>query len=296
MQQADAHQTAKILTEALPYIQKFKGSTIVIKYGGNAMVDEQLQRSFARDITLMKLIGMNPIIVHGGGPQIADLLHRLGIESKFVNGLRVTDSQTMDIVEMVLGGQVNKQIVNLINQSGGKAIGLTGKDGNFIQAKRLTISEDNTDLQRPEIIDCGHVGEITAVDTKVLKLISEAGFIPVVAPIGVSEEGVSLNINADFVAGKIAEATSAEKLILLTNTQGVLDQNKQVMSSISGQDIPKLIADGTLRGGMIPKCKCVENALIGGVKTAHIIDGRLQHSVLLELLTDNGVGTQILKN
>lgn len=293
MQQTDAQHTAQILTEALPYIQRFKGSTIVVKYGGNAMVDEHLKASFARDISLMKLIGMNPIIVHGGGPQIADLLEKLGIESRFVNGLRVTDSDTMDVVEMVLGGQVNKNIVNLINQSGSKAIGLTGKDGGFIQAKRLLATQENPEHNRPEIIDYGHVGEITHIDTSVIKLITESGFVPVVAPIGVSEEGASLNINADFVAGKIAEAMQAEKLILLTNTRGVLDKDGELLTGISKGDIPKLIENGTLTGGMIPKCKCVKQALSHGVKTAHIVDGRLPHSVLLELLTDQGVGTLI---
>lgn len=293
MLQVDAQNTAQILTEALPYIQRFKDSTIVVKYGGNAMVDETLKASFARDISLMKLIGMNPIIVHGGGPQIGELLGRLGIQSQFINGLRVTDSETMDIVEMVLGGQVNKNIVNLINQSGGKAIGLTGKDGNFIRAKRLEVTQNNPEHDRPEIIDYGHVGEITHIDTDIIKLITASGFVPVVAPIGVSDSGTSLNINADFVAGKLAEAMQAEKLILLTNTRGVLDKNGQLLTGISRHDIPTLIENGTLSGGMIPKCNCVKQALARGVKTAHIIDGRLQHSVLLELLTDQGVGTLI---
>ena len=297
----NATQIAKVLNEALPYIQRFSGSTIVVKYGGNAMVDDQLKASFARDITLMKLIGINPIIVHGGGPQIATLLKRLGIQSRFVDGLRVTDSETMDVVEMVLGGQVNKEIVNLINQHGGKAIGLTGKDGHFLRAKRLQAShdanqdnlKDNLELKRHEIIDLGHVGEITGVDTAILNLIAQSGFIPVIAPIGASDDGASLNINADIVAGKIAEAVRAEKLILLTNTPGILDKAGNVLTGLSRHDIPALIQDGTLTEGMIPKCNCVVEALTQGVKTAHIIDGRVPHSVLLELLTDEGVGTLI---
>ncbi|MEJ2755119.1 MAG: acetylglutamate kinase, partial [Gammaproteobacteria bacterium] len=244
-------------------------------------------------ITLMKLIGMNPIIVHGGGPQIATLLARLGITSRFVDGLRVTDDATMDVVEMVLGGQVNKDIVNLINQHGGKAIGLTGKDGRFLRAKHLHVTQKNPEPEHNEIIDLGHVGAVTGVNTEILTLTSQSGFIPVIAPIGASDTGTSLNINADIVAGKIAEAMRAEKLILLTNTAGILDKSGDLLTGLTRHDIPKLIQDGTLRDGMIPKCQCVFEALSQGVKTAHIIDGRVPHSVLLELLTDEGVGTLI---
>ena len=290
MQKKKAHQIADVLIEALPYIQRFKGKTIVVKFGGNAMVDEDLKHSFARDIVLMKLVGLNPIVVHGGGPQIGQLLTKLGKTSSFVDGMRVTDSETMDVVEMVLGGLVNKEIVNLINQHGGKAIGLTGKDGDFIHAEKITLEKPDA----PEIIDLGHVGRVKSIDPSVVDMLGHSNFIPVIAPIGVGRDGHSYNINADLVAGKIAEVLKAEKLILLTNTAGILDQEGKLLTGLTLSKIDELIADGTISGGMIPKTRCATDALKGGVTSVHIIDGRVEHAVLLELFTDEGVGTLLL--
>lgn len=290
---AEATNTAKVLSEALPYLQRFSGKTIVIKYGGNAMTDDVLKNSFARDMVMLKLIGINPIVVHGGGPQIGDLLEKLNIESRFVNGMRVTTSETMDVVEMVLGGLVNKDIVNLINQNGGQAVGLTGKDGQLLKAKKLKVSHQSPEMQQPEIIDIGHVGEVSEVNSEFLALLEKSHFIPVIAPIGVDENGVSYNINADLVAGKIAEYTNAEKLILLTNIAGLQDKQGQVLTGLSTEQVDELIADGTIYGGMLPKIQCALDAVHSGVTSAHIIDGRVPNSTLLELFTDEGVGTLI---
>ncbi|MDD5274937.1 MAG: acetylglutamate kinase [Methylovulum sp.] len=289
-----AHQIADVLTEALPYIQRFKGKTIVVKFGGNAMVDEALKHSFARDIVLMKLVGLNPIVVHGGGPQIGQLLGRLGKTTGFIDGMRITDSETMDVVEMVLGGLVNKEIVNLINRHGGKAVGLTGKDGDFIRAKKIHLKKSALDDDASEIIDLGHVGEVSSVDPAVVDMLGRSDFIPVIAPIGVGDDGRSYNINADLVAGKVAEVLKAEKLILLTNTAGILDKQGELLTGLSVKDIDGFIADGTISGGMIPKTRCATDALKGGVNSVHIIDGRVEHAVLLELFTDQGVGTLLL--
>lgn len=289
----EAVNTTKVLSEALPYLQKFSGKTIVVKYGGNAMTDETLKNSFARDMVMLKLIGINPIVVHGGGPQIGDLLDKLNIESEFVNGMRVTTTEAMDVVEMVLGGLVNKDIVNLINQNGGKAIGLTGKDGQLLHAKKLHVTKKSPEMQQPEIIDIGHVGEVTRVNTQVLDMLSQSDFIPVIAPIGVDSEGASYNINADLVAGKVAEVLRAEKLILLTNIAGLQDKNGEVLTGLSTQQVDDLIADGTIYGGMLPKIQCALDAVHAGVTSAHIIDGRVPNSTLLELFTDEGVGTLI---
>jgi acetylglutamate kinase len=286
---------AQVLSEALPYIQRFTGKTIVIKYGGNAMETEELNNSFARDIVMMKLVGINPVVVHGGGPQIGDLLKRIGKESRFVDGMRVTDSETMDVVEMVLGGLVNKDIVNLINNNGGRAVGLTGKDGQLIRAKKLMITRASPELQAPEIIDIGHVGEVEKVNTDVVDMLVKSDFIPVIAPIGVGEDGASYNINADLVAGKVAEALKAEKLMLLTNTAGLLDKAGQVMTGLSPAEVDTLIADGTIYGGMLPKINCALSAVNHGVTSSHIIDGRVPHAVLLEIFTDAGVGTLITR-
>jgi len=287
----DALNVAQVLTEALPYIQKFTGATVVIKYGGNAMVDEALQASFARDIELMKLVGMNPVIVHGGGPQIGDLLKRLNIESHFVDGMRVTSSETMDVVEMVLGAAINKNIVNLIQQHGGKAVGLTGKDGHLILADKLEVSRTSPEMAQPEIIDIGHVGKVRKVNTEVLEVMLASNFIPVIAPIGVGDHGESYNINADLVAGKIAEVLSAEKLILLSNVPGLQDKQGETLTGLNAARVQELIDDGTIHGGMLPKIDCALQAVKGGVKTAHIIDGRVPHAALLEVFTDTGVGT-----
>ena len=285
--------TTKVLSEALPYLQKFSGKTIVVKYGGNAMTDETLKNSFARDMVMLKLIGINPIVVHGGGPQIGEVLDKLNIKSEFIDGMRVTTSETMDVVEMVLGGLVNKDIVNLINQNGGKAIGLTGKDGQLLQAKKLHVTKQSPDMQQPEIIDIGHVGEVTRVNTQVLDMLSQSDFIPVIAPIGVDAEGASYNINADLVAGKVAEVLRAEKLILLTNISGLQDKNGEVLTGLTTQEVDELIADGTIYGGMLPKIQCALDAVHAGVTSAHIIDGRVPNATLLELFTDEGVGTLI---
>jgi len=287
-----SHTIADVLTESLPYIQKFKGKTIVIKYGGNAMVDEELKSSFARDIVLMKSVGMNPIVVHGGGPQIGKTLEKLGKDSKFVDGMRVTDSETMDVVEMVLGGLVNKGIVNLIHQHGGNSIGLTGKDGRLITAKKLKSKIEPTS----EIIDLGHVGEVDQIDVSVIDLLLQRDIIPVIAPIGVGKDGLSYNINADLVAGSIAEALNAEKLILLTNTEGLLDNNGELVTGLNSTTVKKLIDDGTIHGGMLPKISCALSAVENGVERSHIIDGRVSHAVLLEIFTDSGVGTLITRN
>ena len=294
LEMKEAHKFATVLTEALPYIQRFSGKTVVIKYGGNAMTDDALKNGFARDITLMKQVGINPVVVHGGGPQIGSLLTRVGKESEFINGMRVTDSETMDIVEMVLGGLVNKEIVNLIHRHDGNAVGLTGKDGDLIRARKMLMQKDHADeLNAPEIIDLGHVGEVESIDPGVVNMLVDGDFIPVIAPIGVGEDGFSYNINADLVAGKMAEIMGAEKLILLTNTAGLLDKNDELLTGLSALQVQKLIDDGTIHGGMLPKIRCALDAVSSGVKTAHIIDGRVEHAVLLELFTDQGVGTLI---
>ena len=290
MQPATAAQKAQTLAEALPYIKRFFDKTIVIKYGGNAMTDEHLKECFAKDVVLLKLVGMNPVVVHGGGPQINEMLDKLGKKGEFIQGMRVTDEETMDVVEMVLGGQVNKEIVNLINRHGGKAVGLTGQDGNFIHAHKLLME----DLQDPsKTIDVGQVGEISAIDPSIINFLDSGDFIPVVAPIGVGRDGETYNINADVVAGKLAEILNAEKLILLTNTPGVLDKNGQLLTGLTPKQIDDLVADGTLSGGMLPKIGSALDAARSGVKSVHIIDGRVEHALLLEVLTDEGVGTLI---
>ena len=289
----EALKIAKVLTEALPYIQSFKGRTIVIKYGGNAMTEEALKESFAKDIVLMKLVGLNPVVVHGGGPQIGDLLAQLNIESHFVNGMRVTDSATMDVVEMVLGGQVNKQIVSLINRSGGRAIGLTGKDASLIEAQKLVVEQSSEVLNSPEIIDIGQVGEVTKINREVLDIATSSDLIPVIAPIGSGQNGESFNINADLVAGAIASALGAEKLILLTNVEGIQDNQGKLLSTLNAKEAESLIKSGVIEGGMLPKVQCALDAVAAGVTSAHIIDGRVAHAVLLEVLTNEGVGTQI---
>jgi acetylglutamate kinase len=285
-----ARQKASDLAEALPYIQRFHGKTIVIKYGGNAMIEESLKHGFARDVVLLRLVGMNPVVVHGGGPHINELLKRVGKQSEFVQGMRVTDRETMDVVEMVLGGQVNKQIVSLINQHGGRAIGLTGKDGDFIRARKLKLKST---ANKEEWLDMGHVGEVVGIDPQIVSLLDSQDFIPVIAPIGVGDKGESYNINADLVAGKIAETLKAEKLILLTNTPGVLDKKGNVLTGLNAAKVKSLIEDGTISGGMLPKVNCALEAVRNGVKTCHIIDGRVEHALLLEILTDEGVGTLI---
>ncbi|UCH48406.1 MAG: acetylglutamate kinase [Betaproteobacteria bacterium] len=286
----DARKKAQILAEALPYIRRFHGKTIVVKYGGNAMTDEQLKHSFARDIVLLKLVGMNPVVVHGGGPQIDHMLGRVGKKGEFIQGMRVTDRETMDVVEMVLGGLVNKDIASLINQAGGRAIGLTGKDGAFIRARKLRVSNQE---QVGEMLDIGQVGEIEAIDPEVIALLESREFIPVVAPIGVGPDGDAYNINADLVAGKLAVVLRAEKLILLTNTPGVLDKEGQLLTGLTPREVDGLVADGTLHGGMLPKIAAALDAARSGVNAVHIIDGRVQNAVLLEVLTDEGVGTLI---
>lgn len=288
-----AMDIAKVLTEALPYIQRFTEKTIVIKYGGHAMTDNQLNQDFARDIVLMKLVGMDPIVVHGGGPQIGSVLDEFGIESKYVDGMRVTDSKTMDIVQMVLGGLVNQDIVSLINKHGGKAVGLTGKDASLIKARKLLIRRSSPELQTPEIIDIGHVGEVVRINREILDLAAHSDIIPVIAPIGFGEDGETYNINADLVAGKIAEEMAAEKLILLTDVPGIIDEKGNVVSRLSVAEVEQLIKSGTISGGMLPKINCALSAVNNGVNTAQIIDGRVAHAVLLEVLTDEGVGTLI---
>ena len=290
---AAATHPAHVLIEALPYILRYYGKTIVIKYGGNAMEGDELKNSFARDIVLMKLVGVNPVVVHGGGPQIGNLLKRIGKESRFVDGMRVTDSETMDVVEMVLGGLVNKEIVSNINRHGGCAVGLTGKDGDLIRARKLTISRKTPDLEEPEIIDIGHVGEVASIDKSIVETLTQGNFIPVIAPIGTGQDGHAYNINADLVAGKMAEVLRAEKLILLTNVTGLLDKDGKLIIDLSARQVQGLIEDGTIRGGMLPKNKCALDAVLGGVKSANIVDGRVEHAVLLELFTDQGSGTLI---
>jgi acetylglutamate kinase len=284
---------AEVLTEALPYIRKFRGKTIVIKYGGNAMSDDRLKSGFARDIVLMKLVGMNPVLVHGGGPQIGAQLDKLGKKSEFIEGMRVTDNETMDIVEMVLGGLVNKEIVHLINRHGGNAVGLSGKDGGLIRARKLEVKRNSPEYETPEIIDIGHVGEVDSIDTAVVDMLMQGDFIPVIAPVGVDESGQSYNINADLVAGKMAEVLNAEKLVMLTNTAGLLDADGNVLTGLSAEEVDKLIEQGVIHGGMLPKIRSALDAVHAGVKTSHIIDGRVEHAVLLEILTDVGVGTLI---
>jgi acetylglutamate kinase len=288
-----AKNVAQVLAEALPYIRRFQGKTVVIKYGGNAMVDETLKSGFARDIVLMKLVGINPVVVHGGGPQIGRLLEKIGKESKFVDGMRVTDSETMDVVEMVLGGLVNKEIVSLITRHGGRAVGLTGKDGDLIRARKMNIKRNSPELEEPEIIDIGHVGEVESIDPSVVNMLVHGDFIPVIAPIGVGGDGHSYNINADLVAGRMAEVLKAEKLILLTNTAGLLDKQGKLLTGLSTDDVDALIKDGTIHGGMLPKIRCALSAVNSGVKATHIIDGRVEHAVMVELFTDEGVGTLI---
>ena len=286
----DPSLKAAVLAEALPYIQRFHGKTIVVKYGGNAMTDEHLKRCFARDVVLLKLVGFNIVVVHGGGPQIEHLLTRVGKKGEFIQGMRVTDAETMEIVEMVLGGQVNKDVVNLINQAGGKAVGLTGKDGRFIRARKLLLeNKDNPG----DLIDVGQVGDITKIDPSLIALLETGAFIPVIAPIGVGPEGETYNINADVVAGKIAEVLKAEKLVLLTNTPGVLDKAGELITGITPREIDAMVADGTLSGGMLPKIGSALDAARNGVNGVHIIDGRVEHALLLEILTDHGVGTMI---
>ncbi|MGM0952913.1 MAG: acetylglutamate kinase [Pseudomonadota bacterium] len=289
----NAMQVASVLSRGLPYIQRFTGKTVVIKYGGNAMENEELKSSFARDVVLMKLVGINPIVVHGGGPQIGELLERLNIQSRFINGMRVTDSETMDVVEMVLGGQVNKEIVSLINSHGGTAVGLTGKDANLIRASKLEVMDRSEELERPEIIDIGHVGEVASVNVDFIDMLTRSNVIPVIAPIGVGPDGASYNINADLVAGKVAEAMKAEKLILLTNVSGLKGKDDRVLTGLTAKQVNELIEDGTIHGGMLPKIRCALNAVENDVKTAHIIDGRVAHACLLEIFTDEGVGTLI---
>ncbi|HMA90896.1 MAG TPA: acetylglutamate kinase [Burkholderiales bacterium] len=287
---ADAAAKARILAEALPYIRRFHGKTIVVKFGGNAMIDPSLQAGFARDVVLLKLVGMDPVVVHGGGPQIERLLKQLGIKSEFVQGMRVTDAATMDVVEMVLGGAVNKDIVTLINQAGGKAVGLTGQDGAFIRARKLMMPSP----ERPsELLDIGQVGEVASIDPRVIDSLEQGGFIPVVAPIGVGADGLSYNINADLVAGKLAEVLRAEKLVLMTNTPGVLDEQGRLLTGITPRQIDEMVAAGTLSGGMLPKISSALEAARSGVRSVHIIDGRVPHALLLEVLTDRGVGTLI---
>jgi acetylglutamate kinase len=288
-----AADRARVLTEALPYIQRFQGKTLVIKYGGNAMVDETLKQGFARDVVLMKLVGMNPVVVHGGGPQIGQLLERIGKKSEFVQGMRVTDRETMDVVEMVLGGLVNKEIVALINRHGGRAVGLTGKDGGLIRARKMIMKTAPAEGMPSEIVDIGHVGEVESIDPGVVSLLDTGDFIPVIAPVGVGPEGAAYNINADIVAGKLAITLKAEKLMLLTNTTGVLDREGKLLTGLSRARVEELIKDGTIHGGMLPKVRCALDAVASGVKTAHIIDGRVEHAALLEVFTDAGVGTLI---
>ena len=281
---------ADVLAEALPYIRRFHGKTIVVKYGGNAMTDDNLKQSFARDVVLLKLVGLNPVVVHGGGPQIEQLLQKIGKKGEFIQGMRVTDAETMDIVEMVLAGQVNKEIVELINHAGGKAVGLTGQDGGLIRARKLLLaSRDNPSEQ----IDIGQVGEVEAIDPDVIRTLTANGFIPVIAPIGSGAKGETYNINADVVAGKVAEILKAEKLILLTNTPGVLDKSGKLLTGLTAKEVDALFVDGTISGGMLPKISSALEAAKAGVNSVHIVDGRVDHALLLEVLTSEGVGTMI---
>lgn len=286
-----ARDIATVLSEALPYIQRYAGKTVVIKYGGNAMESDELKNSFARDVTLLKAVGITPVVVHGGGPQIGNMLKRLNIDSQFVHGIRITDASTMDVVQMVLGGLVNKEIVTLINNNGGRAIGVTGKDGRFIRARRLT--KTTMDMMTQKSIDMGQVGEVDSIDTDIITMLHDSDFIPVIAPIGVDDTGASFNINADLVAGHLARALTAEKLLLLTNTAGLLDNDGKLLNRLNSLQAAELINNGTIYGGMLPKIQCALDAVRCGVAAAHIIDGRVPHAVLLELLTDRGVGTLI---
>jgi len=288
-----APQTAHILAEALPYIRRYQGRTIVIKYGGHAMVDDALKSRFAHDVILMKLVGMNPVVVHGGGPQISKLLEKIGKESTFIDGLRVTDSETMDVVEMVLGGLVNKEIVRRINTLGGQAVGLSGKDGNLIRARKLHVERGDPLLARSDIIDYGHVGEVESIDPRVVQLLESQAFIPVVAPVGVGDDGRTYNINADWVAGRMAVTLGAEKLILMTNTAGVLDSGGELLRELDAHDIDEMLQSGDIKGGMRPKVECAVDAVKNGVASALIIDGRTPHALLLEIFTDTGIGTRI---
>jgi acetylglutamate kinase len=287
-------ERADILLEALPYIRRFYGKTIVIKYGGHAMADEELKENFARDVVMMKYIGINPVVVHGGGPQIGGFLKKLGKDSKFVQGMRVTDEETMDIVEMVLVGKVNKEIVGLINRHGGKAVGLSGKDANLIRAEKYYLSAEKVKDTPPEIIDIGLVGRVTEINATLIASLTANGVIPVIAPTGVGEHGETYNINADLVAGAVAAALMAEKLILLTDVAGVLDRNREMIHTMDDRTTRRMIEEGTIEGGMFPKVKCCLKALKGGVKKAHIVDGRLKHTILLEMFTDQGIGTEIV--
>lgn len=287
-----ALNVALVLTEALPYIQRFAGKTVVVKYGGNAMTGDDSEDAFARDIVLLKTVGLNPVVVHGGGPQIGEMLERIGKQSQFISGMRVTDAETMDIVEMILGGKVNKAIVNRINQNGGRAVGLTGKDANLIRARRMLVKERQVDGSYREV-DVGQVGEVVSIKTDLLDLLVHSDFIPVIAPVGVGDDGESYNINADLVAGKVAEALRAEKLILATNIPGVLDKNKNILTGLTTADVDALIEDGTIYGGMLPKITCALDAVKSGVASVHIFDGRLPHATLLEVFTDEGMGTLI---
>ena len=286
-------ETARVLVEALPYIQRFHRSTIVIKYGGNAMADDDLKRAFARDVILLKVVGMNPIVVHGGGPQIEELLSRLNIDTRFVAGMRITDRETMDVVQMVLGGLVNTEIVSLINENGGMAVGVTGKDGDLIRARRMELTITNEDSGGEEIVEIGQVGEVERINHAVLECLIDGDFIPVIAPIGVGPNGESLNINADLVASSIAQHIVAEKLVLITNTPGILDRDNNTITYLSREKAAELINGGVIDGGMLPKARCALDAVEGGVQSAHIIDGRVPHALLLEVLTDGGVGTLI---
>lgn len=290
LSESAAAKKARTISEALPYIKRFFDKTIVIKYGGNAMTDEALKQKFAKDVVMLKLVGMNPVVVHGGGPQINEMLDKLGKKGEFIQGMRVTDAETMDVVGMVLGGQVNKEIVNMINQHGGKAVGLTGLDGNFIHAKKLMM-EDLQDASK--MIDVGHVGEVKGIDPSIINFLDGDDFIPVVAPIGVGDDGEIYNINADVVAGKLAEVLHAEKLVLLTNTPGVLDKDGELLTGLTPTQIDAMVEDGTLSGGMLPKISSAMDAARSGVNSVHIIDGRVEHALLLEVLTDEGVGTLI---
>jgi acetylglutamate kinase len=286
----DADVKAAVLAEALPYIRRFHGKTVVIKYGGNAMTEDNLKQSFARDIILLRLVGILPVVVHGGGPQIESLLSKVGKKGEFIQGMRVTDTETMDIVEMVLAGQVNKEIVELINHAGGKAVGLTGQDGGLIRARKMMVKADSGSQ---EVLDLGHVGEIESVDPEIIHSLLASGFVPVIAPIGSGREGETYNINADLVAGKIAEILKAEKLILMTNTPGVLDKDGHLLTGLSAREIDALFADGTISGGMLPKISSALEAARSGVHSVHIVDGRVPHCLLLEILTNEGVGTMI---
>ena len=290
----ESMERADILLEALPYIQRFYNKTIVIKYGGHAMQDEELKASFARDVLMMKYIGINPVVVHGGGPQIGSYLKKIGKESRFIQGMRVTDEETMNIVEMVLVGLINKEIVALINRHGGRAVGLSGKDGNLIESEKYFLSAEKAKDTPPEIIDIGLVGKVRKINAALISSLEREGFIPVIAPTGVGENGETFNINADIVAGEVAAALQAEKMILLTDVEGVLDENKRLINTMSNQDALGMIERGVVEGGMFPKVKCCLKALRGGVRKAHIVDGRLKHAVLLEMFTDSGIGTEIV--